>query len=117
MEAKSFDVPPFHEQIAAYEDSLLGGRIGSPLLDGLVLAMVIAGGWHLLRYFNEENLLVCSLLLVSAFLLFAMIPTQWQRYFLIVQIPYSLIAGAGIHRFWLWGGKLFERFPEWFYFP
>jgi len=106
MEAKSFDVLPFHEQIAAYEDSLLGGRVGSPLLDGLVVILVVAGGWYLLRNFNVENLLVCSLFVVSGSLLFAMIPSQWQRYFLIMQIPYSLIAGTGLYQIWIWGGKL-----------
>ncbi|MBI5952062.1 MAG: glycosyltransferase family 39 protein [Chloroflexi bacterium] len=105
-EVKSFDVLPFHEQVAAYEDSLIDGRVGLPLLDGLVVILVVIGGWYLLHHFNAENLLVCSLFLVTGFLLFAMIPTQWQRYFLLMQIPYALIAGAGILQVWIWGRKL-----------
>lgn len=105
MEAKSFDVLPFHKQIAAYEDSFFSGRVGSSLWDGLVLVLVIAGGWYLLRNFNMENLLICSLFVISGFLLFVMIPSQWQRYFLIMQIPYSLLVGAGIQQIWIWGGQ------------
>jgi 4-amino-4-deoxy-L-arabinose transferase-like glycosyltransferase len=110
MEVESFDVPPFHEQIVAYEDSLFSGRVGSPLLDGLVLVLFIVGAIYVLRDFNVESLLVCSLFVVSSFLLFAMIPSPWQRYFLIMQIPYSLLAGAGIHQVWIFGKRVSDSY-------
>jgi hypothetical protein len=110
MEASSFDVPPFHEQIAAYEDSFFSGRIGSPLVDGFIVILAVIGGWSLPRQFNTESLLIYSLLITSGVLLFFMIPLPWQRYYLIMQIPYSLIAGAGAGYLWTWGKKLFEQF-------
>ncbi|CAG0976892.1 hypothetical protein ANAEL_01505 [Anaerolineales bacterium] len=106
MEASSFDVPPFHEQIAAYEDSFFSGRIRSPLADGLIAILAVMGGWSLLRRFSLESLLIYSLLITSGVLLFTMIPLLWQRYFLIMQIPYSLISGVGINQVWIYGRKL-----------
>ena len=103
MEAPSFDIPPVHEQIAAYEDSLISGRTGSLLADGLVAVLVVIGGWSLLRQFNAESLFIYSLLITTGILLFAMVPLPWQRYFLIMQIPYALIAGAGVNQLWNWG--------------
>lgn len=109
MEVSSFDVPPFHEQIATYEASILSGRIGSPLADGFVAALVIIGGWSLLKQFNAESLFVYSLLITTGTLLFITIPVLWQRYFLIMQIPYSLIAGMGMGKAWAWGAQLAKQ--------
>jgi 4-amino-4-deoxy-L-arabinose transferase-like glycosyltransferase len=103
MEAPSFDIPPVHEQITAYEDSFLSGRTGSLLADGFIAVLVVIGGWALLRQFNAESLFVYSLLITTGILLFAMVPLPWQRYFLIMQIPYALIAGAGVNQLWNWG--------------
>jgi len=100
METASFDVPPFHEQIAAYEGSWLSGRTGSLLVDGLVLVLALIGGWSLLRRWSPEGMFVHALLLVTGGMLFYMIPLSWQRYFLIMQIPYLLFAGAGAG--WVW---------------
>ena len=108
-EAPIFDIPPFHEQITAYEDSLISGRTGSLLADGFVAVLVVFGAWSLLRQFNAESLLIFSLLITSGILLFAMVPLPWQRYFLIMQIPYSLIAGAGTNQIWIWGKKFIEQ--------
>jgi hypothetical protein len=109
MEASSFDVPPFHEQITAYEDSFFSGRVGSPLMDGFITILAAVGGWALLRRFNTESLFVYSLLITSGILLFFMIPLPWQRYFLIMQIPYALIAGVGVSQLWIYGRKLIQR--------
>ena len=111
MEAASFDVPVVHEQIAVYEDSFLSGRTGSLLADGFIAILAIIGGWSLLRYFSEESLLIYSLLITSAVLLVALDPLPWQRYFLIIQIPYALIAGAGANQIWIWGKK-FNQEPS-----
>ena len=103
MEVPDFDIPPVHEQIATYEASPVSGRTGSLLVDGLVAVLVVIGGWALLRQINAESLLIYSLLITSGVLLFAMIPLPWQRYYLIMQIPYSILAGAGVNQIWIWG--------------
>jgi len=103
MEVPSFDIPLVREQITDYEDSLFSGRTGSLLADGFVAILVVIGGWSLLREFNTESILIYSLLITSGILLVAMVPLPWQRYFLIMQIPYSLIAGAGANQIWIWG--------------
>jgi 4-amino-4-deoxy-L-arabinose transferase-like glycosyltransferase len=107
MEASSFDVPPFHEQIASYENSFTSGRTGSRWADGLILILAILGGWALQRQFNAESLLIYSLLIITGILLFVTVPLPWQRYFLIMQIPYSLIAGVGAGRVLEWGEHFF----------
>ena len=103
MEAPSFDVPPVHKEITAYENSLISGRTGSPWVDGFIAVLVVIGGWSLLRQFNAESLLIYSLFITSGILLFFMVPLPWQRYFLIMQIPYSLTAGVGANQIWIWG--------------
>jgi hypothetical protein len=103
LETPSFDIPPVHEQITAYEDSLISGRTGSPLADGLIAILVFIGGWALLKQFNAESLLIYSLLITTSILLFVMVPLPWQRYYLIMQIPYALMAGAGANQVWIWG--------------
>jgi 4-amino-4-deoxy-L-arabinose transferase-like glycosyltransferase len=103
MEAPSFDVPAYHEQIAAYENSFTSGRTGSPWVDGLIVILAILGGWVLYRQFSAQSLLIYSLLIITGILLFVTVPLPWQRYFLIMQIPYSLIAGVGAGKAWEWG--------------
>lgn len=109
METASFDIPPYHELIDAYEGSGLGGRTGSLLLDGLILMVALAGGWALIKPFTGESFFILSLFFVTAVLLYLLIPLSWQRYFLIMQIPYSLLIGVGVgwawSRFWGKGGK------------
>jgi hypothetical protein len=102
MEVPSFDIPPVHEQIAYYENLPVSGRTGSLVADGFVAVLVVVGGWSLLKQFNAESLLIYSLLITTGVLLFAMVPLPWQRYYLIMQIPLSLIAGAGANQIWGW---------------
>ncbi len=109
MESSSFDVQPFHEQIAIYEDSFLSGRTGSPYWDGFIAIWAVLGGWSLIRKFRAESFLIYSLLVICSVMLFAMIPLLWQRYFLIMQIPYSLIAGVGMGEAWAWGTRLAKQ--------
>jgi hypothetical protein len=109
MEVSSFDVPPVREQIMTYENSFVSGRIGSPVADGFVAILAILGGWALLRRFNAESLFVYSLLITSGIFLLIMIPLAWQRYFLIMQIPYALLAGAGVNQIWIWSRKPTEQ--------
>lgn len=113
METASFDVPPFHEQINTYEHSGLGGRIGSLLIDGIIAALAILGGWVLLIKFTGEGFFIHSLFFVSAVLLFFLISLSWQRYFLILQIPYSLLVGFGANRMWLWLSDIAKQKRGW----
>jgi len=100
MEFTSFDSRLMQGQIEAYESSFLSGRKGAPIPDGLIVILFILGAWALLRRFSPESLLVFSLLIVPAIFLFVFVPLPWQRYFLIMQISYSLIAGAGAGQLW-----------------
>lgn len=95
-EVASFEVPPFYEQVTIYEDSFLSGRIGPSWMDGLIFLFMVFGCWYLLKPFKAESIFIFSLFLISAMLLYTLIPLPWQRYFIIMQIPYSLIAAAGV---------------------
>ena len=97
-EVDSFNVPPFYEQIAVYESSFLSGRVGTILIDGFVFILAMLGSWYLLKPLKEESLFIFALFLISGVLLYVLIPLPWQRYFLIMQIPYSLMAGIGVKK-------------------
>jgi hypothetical protein len=109
MELSSFNVNPIEKEIKTYEASLIHGRIRSPMLDVLIAILFIIGGWNLLRYFDAEALLAITLFIVTAVVLFMSVPLPWQRYFLIMQIPYLLIAGVGAGRTWAWGRQLIKQ--------
>lgn len=100
MEFTSFNSKQMEGQIEAYESSFLSGRKGAPIPDGLIVILFILGAWALLRRFSPESLLVFLLLTVPAVFLFVFVPLPWQRYFLIMQISYSLIAGVGAGQLW-----------------
>ena len=100
MEMAYFDVPPYHELIDAYESSGLGGRTGSLALDGLILIFALIGGWALIKPFTGESLFIFSLFFITAVLLLLLISLSWQRYFLIMQVPYSLLVGTGVGSAW-----------------
>jgi len=102
METSSFDVPPVQAQIQAYEDSPLSGRIGMPFVDGVVIMLALVGGWTLFRKAIAERVYVSFLLFIPAVFLFVTIPLPWQRYFLILQIPYLLFVGVGGAQVWEW---------------
>lgn len=102
FENANFDFPLYHEMIAAYEDSFLSGRTGSLIWDGLILILALIGGWMFLMKPAAESLFVYSLFLVTGIFLFFMIPLSWQRYFLVMQIPYMLFASAGGAHLWTW---------------
>lgn len=102
MEAASFDVPPIHAQIQAYEDSPFSGRTGMPFVDGVVLMLALVGARTLFRKAAAESVYLYCLFLITAMFLFVTIPLPWQRYFLILQIPYLLFVGVGGAQTWDW---------------
>lgn len=102
METASFDVPPMHAQIQAYEDSPLSGRTGMLIVDRIVFMLALVGARTLFRKEALERVYVYFLFWVPAIFLFVTIPLPWQRYFLILQIPYLLFAGVGGAQAWDW---------------
>lgn len=101
-EVANFDVPLFHRQVQTYEDSPWSGRTRSFFFDAILVVFAVVGGWALIYNFKTESLFVYSLLLISGILLYVTIPLPWQRYVLILQIPYLLFAGAGGLHLWRW---------------
>ena len=109
MEVQTFDIKPIHEQITAYETSYLSGRTGSLIFDPLIALLFAVGGWMIFRELTMEKLLVLFLFVVTAAFLFLTISLPWQRYFLIMQISYALIAGLGAGYVWKWTGQFLQR--------
>ncbi|HNO93132.1 MAG TPA: phospholipid carrier-dependent glycosyltransferase [Anaerolineales bacterium] len=107
MEVDSFNVPPMQASIKAYEASFLSGRTGSFVFDGLIFLLALLGMWFLLRNFNSTSLLVYLLFFVTGTFLLVAIPLAWQRYFIIMQLPYMLFAGAGVYQLEMWLNPLF----------
>ncbi|MCB0103066.1 MAG: phospholipid carrier-dependent glycosyltransferase [Anaerolineales bacterium] len=100
LENPNFDVPPYHELIREYEASALRGRTGSWLWDGLLAMLALSGVWALLRNADSSSLFALTLLLVTGVSLPVLIPLFWQRYYLIMQIPYLFAAGIGAEQIW-----------------
>jgi hypothetical protein len=109
MEMANFDIPTYHELIDAYEASLLSGRIGSLWIDGLILILAVIGVWMLIKPFTGEGFFILSLFFITASLLYLLISLSWQRYFIIMQIPYSLLGGFGACQVWLWASRLLNQ--------
>lgn len=105
MEYADLDIDPVYEQITDYEKSFIGGRIRSSFTDALIVILFLMGGWKLCRNFGAETTLLAALLLVTAAILVLTVPLPWHRYFLIMQIPYTLIAGVGAGQVWEWGKR------------
>jgi len=109
VESPRFDIDPINEQIQQYTTSFYRGRTGEITLDGLLLLLFAVGTWSLFKKFNEQSLLLFSLFVLPAVILLVSVPLAFQRYFLIMQIPYSLIAGAGAGQVWEWLKRLKAR--------
>jgi hypothetical protein len=105
MEISTFDIPPMREQIIAYEHSIFRGRVNSPILDGVVAVLFVMGIWELSKNFNPNSLFLFFLLGITAAIICIAVQLPWQRYYLILQIPYVIIAGVGAGQIWKWGTK------------
>ncbi|HND49830.1 MAG TPA: hypothetical protein PLL95_14785, partial [Anaerolineales bacterium] len=51
--------------------------------------------------------LVYFLFFITSVFLLVAIPLAWQRYFIIMQLPYMLLVGAGAYQVDLWLKRLF----------
>ena len=100
METASFDVPPYHELIRAYEASPFRGRTGSWTLDGLIALLALGGMIGLIRRADSPAWFALVLLVVTGVVLPVLIPLFWQRYYLIMQIPYLYMVGVGAVQVW-----------------
>ena len=113
MDTSGFDVEPIREQIVVYEFSLLSGRTDAPILDGFIVILFIVGTRGLIKHFRAESLFTFSLLVFTVAFLLLFVPLPWRRYFLIMQVPYALIAGAGAEQIWTWGKQWYGRLLQW----
>jgi len=94
-------------QIRVYEDLHLDGRGGGTVWGIVVLILVVGGLWvALFRRRGWETLLLGMWLVVPAVILLMTNPLAWQRYYIILIAPWSVLAGfavvpltsSGIHR-------------------
>jgi len=104
FENSNFDVPPYHELIRVYERSVLRGRTGSWAWDALLAVLALVGVWAFVRKWDAVSFFAVVLLLVTGVSLPILIPLFWQRYYLIMQIPYLLAAGVGAVQLWSFAG-------------
>lgn len=94
-----FNVPT-REQRRVYEASWLSGRHGWMIIDVLVAALFAFGLWKTIRHPDHGGLLLLPMLVISAVILLLTTPLAFDRYFLVLQIPYTLLAGIGAQ--WGW---------------
>lgn len=97
-----FDIARTREQKRAYLESFLSGRHGWLAIDVLIAALFVAGIWKTIRHFAADSILLLSMLLLSALILFLTTPLPFDRYYLVLQIPYALLAGIGAQQLWAW---------------
>jgi 4-amino-4-deoxy-L-arabinose transferase-like glycosyltransferase len=87
---------PIRVQIAAYENAHLDGRGGGVGWGLLLIALDGLGAWWLYaRRQQGTTLLIVGWLVIPVLsLLFS--PLAWQRYYIVLIAPLSLIAGMGV---------------------
>ena len=98
------------DQIAAYEDAGLAGR---PAWVGIGAALVAVFAFGLVdlaeRWSQSTPWVVLVWLGVTALLLLALTPFQWQRYYLPLQAPVAVVAGVGVWRVIVFGRAWLAR--------
>jgi hypothetical protein len=81
-------------QIRIYEDARLDGRGGGPAW-GVVMFLLIAGGFGgaFLRRREWEMMILFLWLVIPTVIILVTNPLIWQRYYLILIAPWSVLAG------------------------
>ncbi len=102
-ESSRFDIPPMVQQIEVYEASPLYGRPDFAPLNLLIAVLFCCGVWKAVRNLGAENMLLLCTFFISALILVPLVPLQSHRYFLVLQLPYALLAGVGLAQVWEWG--------------
>jgi 4-amino-4-deoxy-L-arabinose transferase-like glycosyltransferase len=85
------------DQIDAYQGKWYAGRGGGPVWGALLVILFVAGLIGLIPRWRAGPVwlaLVC--LIVTALALLVTVPLDWQRYYLPLQAPVAVIAGAGV---------------------
>jgi hypothetical protein len=81
-------------QIRVYEDARLDGRGGGTVWGIVVLVLVLGGLWvALFRRRGWETLLLMLWLAVPAAILLLTNPLPFQRYYIVLIAPWSVLAG------------------------
>jgi hypothetical protein len=81
-------------QIRVYESAHLDGRGGGPVWGMIILALVLGGsGVLLFRRRGWESFFLLLWLLIPAAVLLAVNTLAWQRYYLVLIAPESVLAG------------------------
>lgn len=83
-------------QIADYERGWLDGRSQGPLWTAVLLALLSAGIADLVKWWREEPAWIGLVWLVgTVVVLLIMVPLNWQRYYLPLFAPVSVVCGVG----------------------
>lgn len=93
---------PVKKQEADYETSFLSGRHNLAVVDVMVIGFFLLGLWKTARQLTAENVMIQLVFWITAGVLVAASPLAYDRYFLALQIPYTLLAGIGIGMCWTW---------------
>jgi hypothetical protein len=85
------------DQIRAYEATVWTGRLGGPIWGGLLVIASALGVIELGRRWRDGPAAGALLWLgVTALALLISTPFEWQRYYLPLQAPLAVVAGAGV---------------------
>jgi len=90
------DVQALRRQVERYEASWLYGRGGGWMLDALVAVLAALGLWRVLSTLRPAGLFLLLLLLVPMLGIAALLPIEYQRHLLVLQLPYAMLAGLGV---------------------
>jgi 4-amino-4-deoxy-L-arabinose transferase-like glycosyltransferase len=89
------------DQIASYDGLWYTGRHGGPVWGVLLIGLFAAGLIALIpRWRDDAVWLALIWLVITVGALLVSVPLDWDRYYLPLQPPLALVAGAGVA--WLW---------------
>jgi 4-amino-4-deoxy-L-arabinose transferase-like glycosyltransferase len=89
------------DQIASYDGLWYAGRHGGPVWGVLLIALFVAGLIALIPRGREDAVWLALIwLVITTLALLLSVPLDWERYYLPLQPPLALVAGAGAA--WLW---------------
>lgn len=83
-------------EIAGYDNSLLAGWADDVVIFGVRLLLVLAGLWLLIRQRTRLTLLVLWWLVGLLVVTLITVPMAWQRYYLPLQPPLTMVMGLGL---------------------
>ncbi len=89
------------DEIASYDDSLWAGWSDDIGIFAVRLLLVLAGLWLLVRNRSHLGLIVLLWMLGLLIIMLITVPMAWQRYYLPLQLPLTIVMGLG-------GGLLIE---------